>query len=253
MMPRTRRKFTKERPPDPDALDAPQRVFVACPLPGPLHGAIDRLTGQLEASELPIRWVGGSSAHLTLLFIGEVPLETVEILRLGLPRGMAGLPSVKLQVDGAGAFPSIEQPNVVWLGLKGDVAGLQKLRTRVVKTLASLSFEIEPEPFKPHITLGRSRQPLKTPQRDSLQRLLKTERLRAEIPKALLAPFEIREVQLVRSVLGPDGATHTAIQSYPLVTLPPPSGPTRTERETGEPVEAVELAVAAAGERPPTG
>jgi len=225
MMPRTRRKFTKERPPDPAALDAPQRVFVACPLPGPLHGAIDRLTGQLEASELPIRWVGGSSAHLTLLFIGEVPPETVEILRLGLPRGMAGLPSVKLQVDGAGAFPSIEQPNVVWLGLKGDVAGLQKLRTRVVKTLASLSFEIEPEPFKPHITLGRSRQPLNTPQRDTLQRLLKTERLRSEIPKALLAPFEIREVQLVRSVLGADGATHTAIQSYPLLSAPPQTQP----------------------------
>lgn len=219
-MPRARRKYTKERPPDPNALDAAQRVFVACPLPRPLHGAIDRLTGQLEASGLPIRWIGSSSAHLTLLFIGEVAPETVEILRLGLPRGMAGLPSVKLQIDGAGAFPSIEQPNVIWLGLRGDVAGLQKLRTRVVKTLASLSFEIEPEPFKPHITLGRRREPLTTPQRETLQRLLKTERLRAEIPKALLAPFEIKEVQLVRSVLGPEGATHTAIQSYPLVTEP---------------------------------
>ena len=235
-MPRARRKYTKERPPDPNAPDALQRVFVACPLPGPLHGAIDRLIGQLEASDMPIRWIGSSSAHLTLLFIGEVPLETVEILRLGLPRGMAGLPSVKLHVDGAGAFPNIEQPNVVWLGLKGNVAGLQKLRTRVVKTLASLSFEIEPESFKPHITLGRSRQPLSNAQRDTLQRLLKTERLRAEIPKALLAPFEIKEVQLVRSVLGPEGATHTAIQSYPLVTEP-----MKPEIETPDP-ELVEPA-----------
>ena len=233
-MPRERRKYTKERPPDPDALDAAQRVFVACLLPGPLHGAIDRLIGQLEASELPVRWVGSSSAHLTLHFIGEVPPETVEILKLGLPRGMAGLPSVKLQIDGAGAFPSVERPNVVWLGLKGDVAGLQKLRTRVVKTLASLAFEIEPEPFKPHITLGRSRQPLSNAQRDTLQRLLKTERLRAELPKALMAPFEIKEVQLVRSILGSEGATHTPIQSYPLVS-PPTTKPKAPALDTAEP------------------
>lgn len=233
-MPRDRRKYTKERPPDPDALDAAQRVFVACPLPGPLHGAIDRLIGQLAGSELPIRWIGSSSAHLTLLFIGEVPPETVEILKLGLPRGMAGLPSVKLQVDGAGAFPSIERPNVVWLGLKGDVAGLQKLRTRVVKTLASLAFEIEPESFKPHITLGRSRQPLSNAQRDTLQRLLKTERLQAEVPKALMAPFEIKEVQLVRSVLGPEGAAHTPVQSYPLVSESPKSQPKTSTTATAE-------------------
>lgn len=246
-MPRARRRYTKERPPDPDALDAAQRVFVACPLPGTLRGAIDRLTGQLEASGLPFRWVAANSAHLTLHFVGEVPPETVEILRLGLPRGVAGLPSVKLQIDGAGAFPNVERPNVVWLGLKGDVAGLQKLRTRVVKTLASLSFEIEPEPFKPHITLGRSRQPLSNAQRDTLQRLLKTERLRAEVPKALLAPFEIKEIQLVRSVLGPEGATHTAIEAYPLVSEPTgaasaaptavPDEPGSGERGSGEHVE----------------
>jgi hypothetical protein len=49
-----------------------------------------------------------------------------------------------------------------------------------------------------------------------------------------MAPFEIKEVQLVRSVLGPEGATHTPIQSYPLVTAPT-TKPKAPAPETAEP------------------
>jgi 2'-5' RNA ligase len=217
-MPRARPTYTKQRPPDADAVGTPWRVFLACPLPAETQSLITELLTRLEATGLPIRWIRANSAHLTLHFLGELPVETVELLRLGVQAPLQGQPAPTLRIDGAGAFPSIREPRVVWLGLDGEVARLEGLHRRLGRALEAMEIALPREKFRPHITLGRVRQPLTPPQRDALQSALTEKRL-AELFPTLGEPLTIDAVELMRSVLGRDGPTYTVLQRYPLAEI----------------------------------
>ena len=216
-MPRNRTKFTKQRPPDADAVGTPWRTFIACPLPEAVQANVTTILEHLGRTALPIRWIAGNSAHLTLHFLGELPVETVEILRLGLSSAVAGIEPIELRIDGAGAFPSITSPRVVWLGLNGDTEELTQLHRGLGRAVEGMGIPLERERFRPHITLGRVRDELTQPQRDQLQSALTVNRL-AELVPALEEPFEVSSVDLMRSVLSKGGSSYTILRSYPLKT-----------------------------------
>ena len=108
---------------------------------------------------LPIKWVRPEGIHLTLKFLGDVPVEREPELRAALrsaagdgdgePRG------ITLQVEGFGAFPDARRPRVVWAGVAPEPA-LELLQHRVEQVFAPLGFPTEARAFRPHVTLGRA-------------------------------------------------------------------------------------------------
>ncbi|GIW08767.1 MAG: hypothetical protein KatS3mg060_3572 [Dehalococcoidia bacterium] len=104
-----------------------------------------------------VKWVDPATMHLTLEFLGDVPRWVLEDVPPALGEALAGAPKVTLSTTGVGAFPNWRKPNVIWVGLDGDIKGLRTLRNRVAAALRDFGFAADPRPYQPHVTIGRLR------------------------------------------------------------------------------------------------
>ena len=76
------------------------RLFVALDVPDRVREALAELSARLKKTCLSARWVRLESVHITLKFIGEVSLETVEKIREALDRLIHGRTAVVIAVLG---------------------------------------------------------------------------------------------------------------------------------------------------------
>ncbi|MGH2615618.1 MAG: RNA 2',3'-cyclic phosphodiesterase [Thermomicrobiales bacterium] len=194
---------------------------MAVPLPEDVKSLVGDEIAALKQEGWPVRWVQPETTHLTLHFLGETALERAELLRLALPEVVAAHAPFELRTAALGVFPHFRRPRVLWLGLHGPVHRLETLQEAIGRAVQELGFAVGDEPYHPHITLGRVRN-------DDGERV----RLR-DLPDAVKRRFvdhasgaavappsaavPVREVQLIRSHLGKDGARHEPIAAFPLV------------------------------------
>lgn len=219
MSPR-RPRPAKERPPAPDAVDTPWRLFLAVPLPDDVQELVAEQIASLEKERWPVRWVEPEGAHLTLHFLGETPPERAELLRIALPAAVARHAPFDLRTAAFGVFPGFRAPRVLWLGLHGPVHRLETLQRELGRTLEGLELPVSEEPYHPHITLGRVRkgQDLKQQIR-GIPDAIKRRFVDAESGAAIAPPSRpvpVREVLLMRSHLGKEGARYETVGTYPL-------------------------------------
>jgi len=96
-----------------------------------------------------------------------------------------------------GAFPSVNHPRVIWLGIDKGADLLKTLAEKIETELKKLGFREEPREFKPHLTLGRVRTSKNMP---NLTKLLKETDFSSETDIA------INELILFQNTLIPKGA-----------------------------------------------
>jgi 2'-5' RNA ligase len=101
-----------------------------------------------------ITWVDPVNTHLTLAFLGNTEEEKIRIVLQMLKEISPGFGAFGFSLAGAGLFRSIQDPRVIWIGIK-DQERLAELNALVMKGLINAGFNIEMRPFRPHITLGR--------------------------------------------------------------------------------------------------
>lgn len=178
------------------------RTFIAIDLPIAVQEALDRFEKELQTAKAPIAWVKPERIHLTLKFLGDVAPERIPEIQKSLERIAGTMSPFRLQAMGCGAFPSIKQMRIIWVGLQGDGAALNRLQHEVEEAMAQLGFKREDRPFKPHLTVGRvkGRQHLR-----SLQDLLVA---RQEFDAEA---FDVTELVLYKSELRPEGARYTPL------------------------------------------
>ena len=66
---------------------------------------------------------------------------------------------IKMQLAQLGAFPDIEHPKVLWVGLKNDEQKIIQLVSKLEKGLGEIGFKKEEQLVHPKITIGRTRSP----------------------------------------------------------------------------------------------
>jgi len=96
--------------------------------------------------------------HLTLRFLGDVDPEIVPAITAQLADAARKSGRFTLTLGAVGAFPSLRQPRVLWVGLTGEIQRLRLLHSRVEGALSQVGFPPEKRPFGPHLTVGRIRQ-----------------------------------------------------------------------------------------------
>jgi len=181
------------------------RLFVAVIPPPEVR---ERALRELES--LPwrgdVRWLPPENLHLTLKFLGETPEDGIPGIHGALGAACGEYPAFDLTLQGAGAFPSLDRARVVWAGAGEGSEVLEDLAGRIEDALAEVGFERDGRPFRPHLTLGKSRR--------GGAWLEDTER------RAELGPFRfgVGSVELVRSRLSQEGAAYSTVASYPLGT-----------------------------------
>jgi 2'-5' RNA ligase len=181
------------------------RTFVAIDIPEEIRARIQELMESLRRAPADVRWSRPEGLHITLKFLGEIPVDQVDRVKLSL-QSLQSAESVAITITGAGFFPSERAPRVLWLGIEAGPE-LGKLAASVERSLLPLGVPKEDRPFSPHLTLGRIRTANGIgPLRDLLTR---QEPLR-------MGPFLATEFFLYESQSSSGGSTYRKIARYPL-------------------------------------
>lgn len=179
------------------------RLFIALHLPDHVRGALAAAQERLRRGNPPVRWTDATNIHLTLQFLGETGAALVPALVAGLAD--LHVPPIRLTLSGLGAFPGLQRPRVIWAGVAGDLAALDRLRAAVFALTTPLGFAPETRPFTPHLTLGRLRDDARPEAIRALAAALRS----AEPPPALA--WEAGRPILYQSILKPEGAVYIAL------------------------------------------
>ena len=175
-----------------------------------MGGAIRELADQVPGS---VRWVDPQGIHLTLKFLGVIPVQDAETILAALKSPVAELPQFSLQLNGLGMFPNARRPRVLWAGVDGQLDPLANLQQCVEGVLADMNYPSERQTFSPHLTLGRVRERISPGAR---RRIIQA--MTSELPASKVAgdPWVVEEVRLFRTTLTAQGSIHTSMGVVPL-------------------------------------
>jgi RNA 2',3'-cyclic 3'-phosphodiesterase len=188
------------------------RAFIAIELERDVLKALDRLQSELKRRVRgdPVRWTASSSIHLTLKFLGNVPVDQVPALDAGIERACALFDPFPLSFAHLGCFPNPQRPRVVWVGLESASGVLMDLQGAVETEIAPLGYPTEERGFTPHLTLGRAQRTASTEELRSVGRSI------GEGQIGQIASMQVNAVSLMRSELRPTGAVYTCLRAVPL-------------------------------------
>jgi 2'-5' RNA ligase len=182
------------------------RSFVAIELPEEAKAGLARLRRGLERDEHRfVKWVDPQGIHLTLKFLGNIPSSRVTEMTEAMEKAVQGVSPFRVEVSGLGAFPSLRQPRVFWVGVSGELDKLSRLQQNIDSALAARGFAKEERPFAPHLTLARVREGASPPERRSFGELVGSTAFEERYP------IEVKAVRLMRSQLTPAGAIYSCL------------------------------------------
>ena len=178
------------------------RTFIAIELPGEVKSALSDLQREFKECGADVRWVKPENIHLTLRFLGEIDEDTIGAVQHIMESACMMYSAFHLDLKGAGTFPHMKSPRVVWAGLQ-DSDILSRLQNEIEGGLSTAGFKKEARRFVPHLTLGRFR---------SMQRRQPLLEKIREYEGKQFCSFPVHSVVLMKSELHPTGAQYTKIK-----------------------------------------
>lgn len=182
------------------------RTFVALDLPPKVQEDLGAFCVPLQQLDVPVSWIRPHRVHLTLKFLGNVAPSLMQAIGDALRPVAENTRPFSLRPAGCGAFPSLREMRVVWIGVQGDLGRLTALQQSVEDALQPLGFPKEHRPFRAHLTIGRVKG------RRHLKALQDTLAARQNYQGVV---FDVSELVLYKSDLKPDGAQYTPLQRWP--------------------------------------
>ncbi len=134
---------------------AKARVFLAIPLHEMFSHELENVLHPLRREIPGVRWVKSGQVHLTLHFFGPVSPQEIELIHLSSKKVASLFSPLKLSLCRIGGFPSLERPEIVWLGVEEPSGRLLSLQKAIQGEVRTLGFKTEERAFHPHATIGR--------------------------------------------------------------------------------------------------
>ncbi|TAL24658.1 MAG: RNA 2',3'-cyclic phosphodiesterase [Nitrospirae bacterium] len=182
------------------------RCFVAIELPDEIKKTIDEYVAKLMETKADVKWIPSKNLHLTLKFLGDTPEKIVPDISKRLSEITRLHNSFDIRISGAGVFPNIKYPRVIWLGIN-DSEEIIKLQRDMDEALKEFGFETDDREFRPHLTIGRIRS---SKNKDVLIRELST------LKAVDFGKIEVKNIALMKSELKPGGAEHFRLIEIPI-------------------------------------
>jgi 2'-5' RNA ligase len=183
------------------------RSFLAIDPPEEILREIGRIQDRLKKIiQGDVRWVRPEGIHLTLKFFGDISENAVAEISAVAGKAAAAVGTFELAIGGAGIFPDMKRPRIIWLGMNGDVARLVTFQKELEHMLQEFGFPREERPFRPHLTLGRIKSAKGVT--GLAEALRKGETYTA-------GRFTASGLGLFKSDLTPRGAIYTRLAGYP--------------------------------------
>ena len=178
------------------------RCFAAIEIPEKIQALLVDVQKAFRPKIERASWTKHGNFHLTLKFLGEVENRNVDEIGAALQRIAISQNPFSIEIGGIGAFPNLERPRVLWVGLKQGAVPTKKLANAINLELAELGYPKDTR-FHPHFTLARFKN------RVNLKPFIN-----------LFTKFEVldrtslivEKITLVKSELHPSGAVYTPLK-----------------------------------------
>ncbi len=190
-------------------LEPGRRLFIAVPVAATVSEMVEDLVGRIRVAEGEggpgdgspgpgrqphrVRWVNLHDLHLTIRFLGPTLDDRIEALHDVVEGAAAGIPAFSLGVGGAGAFPNLDRPRALWMGVADPGGQLHALAAATNRELEAAGWSGDDRPYNPHLTLARS---------DGVRSAPRVGRRLVEAASAIEVWFEVDRLVLFESHTG---------------------------------------------------
>ncbi len=157
----------------------------------------EQLARRANDAKLEIKWVGPTSYHVTLKFLGWARNDAINRVRDAATTALAGTTPFRFRTSRLGAFPALEKANVVWAGI--EPSPLSELADKLDRAMTGIGFATEKRAFVAHVTLGRLRET--RPVRDVV----------LPMSEQMFSETRVDHVTLYESETKPSGSVHNEI------------------------------------------
>jgi len=165
-----------------------------------------QVLNELSASRADIKVVKSGLLHVTLKFLGQTEESLVPEIEKRIEAACAGVPPFRIKLKGMGAFPSLSNIRVVWVGIENGEP-LEKIARALENSMSELGFKEEKRGFKPHLTLARMRSGRNAA---DVQEILKAN------AASEFGDYLVDRIRLKKSVLSPQGPTYSVVHEHRL-------------------------------------
>ncbi len=184
------------------------RTFIAIGVAPVIKAAATRQIRELERFVTGYRWVDVPQMHITLKFLGNVLDREIPELCRHVEEAVSESPIFDIGFRGLGAFPSVDRPRVLWMGIDDPSGEFAVLSRSLDRGLAKMGFQPEKRDFKAHLTLGRSQS---VPRRSlALERYIEEQR------QIEFGQMEVDQVIVYSSFLEQRGPSYTPMDTIDL-------------------------------------
>lgn len=183
------------------------RAFLGIGLSETARDAIAALQRELATSGADVKWVVPAHLHVTLKFLDEISETQRRAIeeRVGLLARQEAV--FGLGLERVGAFPSLEAPRVIWIGLAQGKERVAHLAQSIEWEAATLQLREEARPFAAHLTIGRVR--------SARHRAALAQRLR-DVSWRPPAAWQVTSLTLYQSILGTAGPHYSVLAEFSL-------------------------------------
>ena len=183
------------------------RTFIAIELSDEIKTALAQVQSHLKYSGADVKWVEPANIHLTLKFLGEIDDKTCETVKSILDEIAKDTQPFEISLKDAGAFPKIEFPRVIWVGLDKGAKESTDLANRIDVALSTeIEFDKESRDFVAHLTIGRVRS---GKNKQGLKEKLLS--LETQVASSKAQGYVVKSVILFQSELTPAGPVYSKL------------------------------------------
>jgi len=188
------------------------RAFVALLLDEAMRASVGAEIERLRPLSRAVAWVPAANLHLTLRFLGEVSDVQLGEVEAALGEAAAVTAPFALTLHGLGAFPGLERPRILWVGVADGALAAREAQARVEAALERRGIPRERQAWHPHLTIGRVfderawRREAGLPLRQAL----------AAAARRSFGSLAVSHIALMRSDLSPQGARYRELASAEL-------------------------------------
>lgn len=149
-----------------------------------------------------IRWLKRETWHLTVVFVGSVDAGGLEDVRGAASRAACTSSAFDVEFKGAGAFPGLRRPKVLWVGLGAGGEAWNQLVSRTRDAVSRVVPLRREKDHMAHLTVARVSRPV------DVGGIVDT------LGRIDSVTMRVSKLSLIESVLEPKGARYTTIEEY---------------------------------------
>lgn len=177
------------------------RSFIAVDLDdAAIRERIARAQNGLVQTGAQLKPVSPDIMHLTLRFLGEIPVATVEKVKEAIDG--VNFQAFEVQFKGLGVFPNPRRINVVWVGIRQGQEKLSDIFHQLEPKLRQMGLPPDNKGFSPHMTLARVR---------SAQNRVELAQFVEQMRDEEFGTMAVNAVRLKKSTLTPKGPIYSTI------------------------------------------